>query len=127
MLERIIFYLISAGLGFFSGLFWDRVTQKRNKIENDRNVLLRVIYCLQDLIMPIEADKAERSSFKNYNELGRLGFKIKFKENNDLADEIHEFVRENRGKEVISNKGLRSSITSLKEKIEERLKKKGGQ
>jgi len=127
MLEKIIFYLISAGVGFFSGLFWDRVTQKRNKIKNDQNVLLRAIYCLQDLMMPLEADKAERSSFENYNELGRLGLMIKLKENDDLADEIQKFTLENRGKEVRSNKGLRSSITSLKEKIEERFKQKGGQ
>jgi len=75
-------------------------------------------------MLPVETGESERSPFKNYDELGRLGLVIKLKENEDLADEILKFTRENRDKKVIPNHGLRESINSLKEKIEERLKKR---
>ena len=125
MLEKIIFYLLSLIVAFFIGFYWDRVTQKRNKRKNDRDALLRTLYILQDLMLPVDTGESERSPFKNYDELGRLGLVIKLKENEDLADEIPKFARENRGKNVIPNHGLRKSINSLKEKIEERLKKEG--
>ena len=63
MLEKIMFYLISAGVGFFSGLFWDRVTQKRNKKKNDRDALLKALHFISDIIRPVEAGRSERSSF----------------------------------------------------------------
>ncbi|MBA7652367.1 hypothetical protein ES703_60197 [subsurface metagenome] len=122
MLEKIMFILISVAVGFFSGLFWDRVTQKRNKKGNDRDALLKAIHFLSDIIRPIEAGKSERSSFENFDELKILSLVIQCKENKDLAGEIQKFVKENRGQEVISNHPLRNRINSLKEKIEERFK-----
>jgi len=127
MLEKIMFILISGAVGFFSGLFWDRVTQKRNKKKNDRDALLKAIHFLSDIIRPLETGKSERSSFENYDELKKLSLVIQCKWNKDLAGEIQNFVQENRGHDPISYKPLRGKIDSLKLKIEERLMQEGGQ
>jgi len=78
-------------------------------------------------MLPLDTGRSESSSFKNYNELGRLGLIIKLKENEDRADEIQKFAKENRDKDVIRDHALRKSMNSLKDKIEERLKQKGVQ
>jgi len=60
MFEKILFILASGAVGFFIGLFWDRVTQKRNKKKNDRDSLLKAIHFLSDIIRPVETGRSER-------------------------------------------------------------------
>jgi len=127
MLEKILFYFLSTSIGFFIGLYWYRIAQKRRRREKDLDALNKAMNALSDLMGPVESDRSDRTSFENFDELDRLSLNIRCEENRDLANKIQDFFHENRGHEPRSWPALRSKIDSLKSEIRERIRQEGGQ
>jgi hypothetical protein len=127
MIEKILILILGGVVGFLSKLYWDRINQKRKQESEDRNILVQVIKELSSFMAIVESGKREKTSFEHFDDLYKLSLMIQRKENKDLADGIQKFVQENRGKDPISYKPLRTEINSLKEIVIKRLKKEANE